>query len=81
MCKIHTHQLTSEKAILDELRKLDVEVMTESAKARLASLRLQPTLLDRIREAHKLDPESEVLSELIKSRRKTQLWEGEQGAL
>ena len=43
--------LTSQKAILDELRKLDVEVLTESVEARLASLRLQPTLLDRIREA------------------------------
>ena len=45
--------LTSQKAILDELRKLDVEVMTESVEARLASLKLQPTLLDRIREAQR----------------------------
>ena len=43
--------LTSQKAILDELRKLDVEVLTESVEAQLGSLKLQPTLLDRIREA------------------------------
>ena len=71
--------LTSQKVILDELRKLDVEVLTESVEARLASLKLQPTLLNRIRVAQKLDPESEVLLELIKSGRKTQLWEDDQG--
>ena len=53
--------LTSQKAIIDELRKLDVEVSTESVEARLASLKLQPTLLDRIREAQRIDPESVVL--------------------
>ena len=73
--------LTSQKAILDELRKLDVEVLTESLEVRLASLKLQPTLLDRIREAQRLDPESEVLLELIKSGRKTQLWKDDQGAI
>ena len=73
--------LTSQKAILDELRKLSVEVLTESLEVRLASLNLQPTLLDRIREAQRLDPESEVLLELIKSGRKTQLWKDDQGAI
>ena len=32
--------LTSQKAILDELRKLDVEVLTESVEVQLASLKL-----------------------------------------
>ena len=73
--------LTNQKSLLDELRKLDVEVIIESVEVRLASLKLQPTLLDRIREAQKKDPESEVLLELIKSRQKTQLWEDEQGAI
>ena len=63
--------LTSQKVILDELRKLDVKVLIESVEVRLASLKLQPTLLNKIREAQKLDLESEVLLELIKSGRKT----------
>ena len=43
--------LTSQNLLLDELRKLDIEVITEAVEVQLASLKLQPTLLDRIKEA------------------------------
>ena len=67
--------------MLNELRKLEVEVITESVEVWLTSLKLQPTLLDRIKEAQKKDPKSKALLKLIKSRQKTQLWEDEQGAI
>ena len=38
--------LTRQKPLLDELRKPDIEVITEAVEVWLASLRLQPTLLD-----------------------------------
>ena len=43
--------LTNQKPLLDELRKLDVEVITKTIEAQLASPKLQSTLPDRIREA------------------------------
>ena len=67
--------------LLDDLRKLDIEVITEAVEARLASLKLQPTLLDWIKEAQKKDPESEALSKSIESGQKTQLWVDEQGVI
>ena len=65
--------LTSQKPLLNELRKLEVELITKSVKVRLASLKLQPTLLNKFEEAQKQDAESKVLLELIKSGQKTQL--------
>ena len=65
--------LTTQQPLLDELRKLDVEVITEAVEARLANMKLQPTLLDQIKEAQKKDSKSEALLELIKSGQKTQL--------
>ena len=41
----------SRKEIVEDLRRLDVEVVFGDVVARIASLRLQPTLQSRIREA------------------------------
>jgi len=57
--------LTSQQPLLEELRKLDVEVVTECVQAKLASLQLQPSLLDRIREAQKTDSERADLETII----------------
>ena len=73
--------LTSQRPLLDEFRKLNLEVLTDDVEARIASLKLQPTLLDRIKEAQKDDPESEELLKLIKYSKKTQLWQDDQGVI
>ena len=43
--------LSEQKSILEELRRLDVEVLTKNVQTKLASLQLQPSLLERIKEA------------------------------
>ena len=43
--------LTSQKPLLEEMRKLNLEVTIETIEAKLASLRLRPTLIDQIKEA------------------------------
>ena len=43
--------LSEQKSILEELRRLDVEVLTENVQTKLASLQLQPSLLERIKGA------------------------------
>ena len=57
--------LTRQKPLLDELRKLDIEVITEAVEVRLASLKLQPTLLDRIKKAQRRDPKSGELLKVL----------------
>ena len=49
--------LTHHKPLLNELRKLDIEVVAKGVQAKLASLSLQPSLIDRIKEAQKDDVE------------------------
>ena len=48
--------LTSQKPLLEEMRKLNLEVTTETIEAKLASLRLRPTLIDQVKEAQLEDP-------------------------
>ena len=55
--------LTQQKPLLDELQKLELEVLLEPVEVRLASLRLQPTLFERIKEAQRQDPEIEYKEE------------------
>ena len=43
--------LTKQKELIEDLRRLDVEVVLGDVKKRLASLRIQLTLLSRIKEA------------------------------
>ena len=45
--------ITSQKEILEDLRRLDVEVVVGDIEKRLTSLRLQPTLQSRIFKAQK----------------------------
>ena len=65
--------LTSQKPLLEDMRRLDIELSVEDVQVRLASLQLQPSLLDRIKEAQKEDPEREVFLRTIADREKTEL--------
>ena len=62
--------LSEQKSILEELRRLDVEVLTENVQTNLASLQLQHSLLQQIKETHKNDLEREALLEMIERHRK-----------
>ena len=43
--------ITSQKEIIEDLRRLDVEVVLEEVEVRLSRLRIQPDLLSRIKAA------------------------------
>ena len=51
-----TALLTSQKPLLEDMRKLELEVLIDGLRVKLAALSLQPLLLDRIKEAQKDDP-------------------------
>ena len=57
--------LTSQKPLLDEMRKLNIELVTKSVEAQLASLKLQPSLLDQIKKAQVNDLGSGMISPWI----------------
>ena len=65
--------ITSQKEIIEDLRRLDVEVVLESVGINLASLRLQPDLLSRIKEAQFESLEKKELLETIRNSEKTAL--------
>ena len=48
--------LTTQKHILEDLRKIRMEVQFHEAEAHLANLRVQPTLIERIKIAQSNDP-------------------------
>ena len=48
--------LTTEKNILEDLRKMRIEVRIHETEAQLANLRVQPTLIERIKVAQSNDP-------------------------
>ena len=48
--------LTTEKHILEDLRKMRIEVRIHETEAQLANLRVQPTLIERIKVAQSNDP-------------------------
>ena len=73
--------LSEQKSILEELRRLDVEVLTENVQTKLASLQLQPSLLERIKEAQKDDPKRVTLLKTIECSEKTELQVDEQGVI
>ena len=41
--------LTSQKPLLEDMRKFELEVLRKETEAHLARLQLQPTLLDRVK--------------------------------
>ena len=65
--------LTSQKPLLEEMRKLNLEVTIETVEAKLASLRLRPTLIDQIKEAQWEDPERKGIVNVIDRGSKTDL--------
>ena len=67
--------------MIEELRKLDVEVVTECVQARLAVLQLQSSLLDWIKEVQKSDSERVVLEKVIKEATRTEMWKDDQGII
>ena len=73
--------LTHHKPLLDELRKLDIEVVAKGVQAKLASLSLQPSLIDRIKEAQKSDAERIDLERIIEESQRTELWTDDQGVI
>ena len=73
--------LTSQRKLLEDMRRLAIEVSVEEVQVRLASLQLQPSLLDRIKEAQKEDPERESLLRIIADKEKTELCQDENGVI
>ena len=49
--------LTTQKHILEDLRKMRIEVQVHEAEAQLENLRVQPTLIERIKIAQSNDPQ------------------------
>ena len=65
--------LTGEKSLLEDLRKLRVEMITERVEAHFASLSLQPTLLELIKREQKSSDEGIRIVEAIKSGQRKEL--------
>ena len=73
--------LTHQKPLLDELRKLDIEVVAKGVQVKLASLSLQPSLIDRIKEVQKSDAERTDLERITEESQRTKLWKDDQGVI
>ena len=65
--------ITSQKEIIEDLRRLDVEVVLEDVEVRLSSLRIQPDLLSRIKAAQLDSSERDKLLMTIRNSEKTAL--------
>ena len=59
--------------MLEEIRKLDLEVITKRVEAYLASLSLQSTLLERIKKEQKLNGEGRRIVEAIENGQRKEL--------
>ena len=57
--------LTTQKHILEDLRKIRIEVRFHETEAYLANLRVQPTLIERIKIAQSNDPKWQKIRDLI----------------
>ena len=73
--------LIEQKSMLEELRKVGVEALTENVQVKPASLQLQPSLLERIKEARKDNPEREALLKTIECSEKIELRVDDQGLI
>ena len=58
--------ITSQECIIEDLRRMDIEVVMGDVEARLASLRLQPELQGRIKAAQLNSQERDQLIWTIK---------------
>ena len=74
-----TALLTSPKRLLEDLVKLEVEVITERVETRLASLSLQPILSKRIKTEQKLSGEGIGILEALKRGQRKDLRLDEEG--
>ncbi|GLT29333.1 hypothetical protein SLA2020_042070 [Shorea laevis] len=59
--------LATQKEVLEDLVKLDVELRLDSTQAYLAALSAQPALIDRIKVAQQTDPFLQGLKEKVKA--------------
>ena len=57
--------LTTQKHILEDLRKMRIEVWFHEAEAHLANLRVQPTLIEKVKIAQSSDPQLQKIRDLI----------------
>ena len=57
--------LTKQRELLEDFRKLDIESVVEKVEAKLASLQIQPTLIERIKVGQKEDVEYPRLKQKI----------------
>ena len=48
--------ITTQRYLLEDMRKLELEVVTRQVATRLANIRLQPTLVERIKATQINDP-------------------------
>ena len=65
--------LISQKPLLEEMRKFELEVLMKGARAHLARLQLQPTLLDRVKQEQQESVEGKRVIDAIKSGKKKDL--------
>ena len=72
--------LIGQKRLLEDLVKLEVEVITERVEAWIASLRLQPTFLEQVKIRQKEDLEDRRLVQAIENERRKDLRLDEEGS-
>ena len=57
--------ITAQRELLEDFRKLDIELAVENVEVKLASLQIQPTLIERIKIGQKEDVEYPGLKQKI----------------
>ena len=57
--------VTEQRDLLEDFKKLDIELTVDDVEAKLASLQIQPTLIERIKMGQKDDVESVRMKEKI----------------
>ena len=73
--------ITNQREILEDLRRLDVELVVGDVEKRLASLRLQPTLQSRILDAQKSSGARAEVMKVIQFSKSTELNVDEDGTI
>jgi hypothetical protein len=73
--------LTTQRRILEDLRKLRIEVRLHEPGAQLANLRVQPTLVERIKVAQAGDPHLQKMKLMVESGAPSEFCIHEDGSL
>jgi hypothetical protein len=73
--------LTTQRRILEDLRKLRIEVRLHEPGAQLANLRVQPTLVERIKVAQAGDPQLQKMKLMVESSAPSEFCIHEDGSL